>query len=190
VSERLGLNTQWILQRCVSAVTEPSGELEYVGFWVRVLASLIDTALLSLALWPLGHLLYKNIYLPAPDWDPNGPAALDLTQLHLQFSASDWFLELILPAVVVILFWMARQATPGKMVFGARVVDASSGLPPRLGQACVRYLGYYLSALFLCLGFIWVGIDPRKQGWHDKLAHTIVVRYRRSVPPPSAQAMR
>jgi uncharacterized RDD family membrane protein YckC len=165
-------------------MSEASGRLEYVGFWVRVLASLIDTALLALALWPLGHLLYRSIRLPSPDWDPNGPAAIDLTQLHLQFSASDWVLQVALPAVVVILFWMTRQATPGKMLFGARVVDAASGLPPSLWQACVRYLGYYISALFLCMGFIWVGIDPRKQGWHDKLAHTIVVRRRRPVPPP------
>ena len=170
----------------MAVAPDTSGTTEFVGFWIRVLAALIDTALLSLALWPFGQRLYRNIQLITPDWDPNGAPMLELTQLHLQFSSRDWLLELALPALVVILFWLARQATPGKMLFGARVVDASSGLPLRLSQACLRYLGYYLSALFLCLGFIWVGIDPRKQGWHDKLAHSVVVRKRRVArrPPP------
>jgi uncharacterized RDD family membrane protein YckC len=166
-------------------VNESGEKIEYVGFWVRVVAALIDTVLLSLALWPLGHRLYQSVRLPSPDWDPNGPAILDVSQLSLRFSGREWLLDVVLPAAVVILFWMARQATPGKMLFGARIVDASSGQPPRLGQALVRYLGYYLSSLFLCLGFIWVGLDPRKQGWHDKLAHTAVVRDRRPFTAPA-----
>jgi uncharacterized RDD family membrane protein YckC len=160
-------------------VAKPAEKTEYVGFWIRVAAALIDTLLLSLALWPLGHRLYQNLRLPSPDWDPSGPGVLDISQLSLQFSARDWLLEVLVPAAVVILFWMTRQATPGKMLFGARIVDASSGQPMRPGQAVVRYLGYYLSTLFLCLGFIWVGLDPRKQGWHDKLANSVVVRRRR-----------
>jgi uncharacterized RDD family membrane protein YckC len=39
-----------------------------------------------------------------------------------------------------------------------------------------RYLGYFVSAIPLFLGLIWVGIDGRKQGWHDKLAGTVVIR--------------
>lgn len=39
-----------------------------------------------------------------------------------------------------------------------------------------RYLGYFVSMLFLGLGCIWVAFDSRKQGWHDKLAGTVVVR--------------
>ncbi|MGA3156817.1 MAG: RDD family protein [Steroidobacteraceae bacterium] len=171
-------------------VIETDAKLEYVGFWIRVVAALIDTALVTVALWPLGHVLYRNIHLPSPDWDPNAPGALELSQLSqlsLHFSLSDVLLGVVLPAAVVIVFWIARQATPGKMVFGARIVDAISGRPPHLSQMLVRYLGYYLSTLFLCLGFIWVGLDPRKQGWHDKLANTVVVRHRRRIPLPPAQ---
>jgi uncharacterized RDD family membrane protein YckC len=163
----------------VVMASDASGPVEYVGFWIRAIATLIDTALVSLALWPLGHLLFRTVHLASPDWDPNSPGNLDLSQLQLQFSASDWLLQISLPAVIIILFWMARQATPGKMLFGARIVDASSGLPLRFGQACVRYLGYYISAVFMCMGFIWVGFDQRKQGWHDKLAHSVVVRHAR-----------
>ncbi|MEB0163493.1 RDD family protein, partial [Glaciimonas sp. CA11.2] len=73
-------------------------------------------------------------------------------------------------------FWTTKNATPGKMVIGATIVDAETGEPPSLKQHVIRYIGYYLSAIIFCLGFIWVGFDRKKQGWHDKLAGTVVVR--------------
>jgi uncharacterized RDD family membrane protein YckC len=42
-----------------------------------------------------------------------------------------------------------------------------------------RYVGYIISTIPLCLGFLWVGFDSKKQGWHDKIAGTVVVRNRR-----------
>jgi uncharacterized RDD family membrane protein YckC len=48
--------------------------------------------------------------------------------------------------------------------------------PLSWGQCIGRYFAYFLSFLGLCLGFMWVGWDERKQGWHDKLAGTLVVR--------------
>ena len=47
------------------------------------------------------------------------------------------------------------------------------------GQSVGRYLGYFLATLPLGLGLIWVAFDKKKQGWHDKLAHTVVVKYAR-----------
>lgn len=57
-----------------------------------------------------------------------------------------------------------------------RVVDAETGKTLSVGQAVARYLCYIISMLPLCLGFIWVAFDRRKQGWHDKIAQTVVVR--------------
>jgi uncharacterized RDD family membrane protein YckC len=85
----------------------------------------------------------------------------------------------VLPPLAVIAFWIARQATPGKMVLRAKIVDAETGEPPSRMQAIGRYLGYYVSLFGLGLGFFWVGWDKRKQGWHDKLAGTVVIRPRR-----------
>lgn len=82
----------------------------------------------------------------------------------------------VLPAVVVIAFWTAKHATPGKMVIGATIVDAKTGESPSFKQHVIRYLGYFVSTIPFCLGLIWVGLDKRKQGWHDKLAGTVVVR--------------
>jgi len=138
-------------------------ELEYVGFWARVGASIIDTLLVMVICMPLVTWYYGADY-----W---------LTAAFIRGPA-DFVINWILPAIAIVLFWIYRQATPGKMVISARIVDARTGGKPTTGQLIGRYLGYYVSTIPLCLGFIWVGLDPRKQGWHDKLAGTVVVRLR------------
>jgi uncharacterized RDD family membrane protein YckC len=77
---------------------------------------------------------------------------------------------------MVIIFWIVKSATPGKILLELSIVDAETGGKPSNGQLIGRYFAYYISVLPLMLGFIWVGFDKRKQGWHDKLAGTVVVR--------------
>jgi uncharacterized RDD family membrane protein YckC len=79
-------------------------------------------------------------------------------------------------ALVVLLFWVERQGTPGKLVLGLRIVDAATGGAPSLGRLTVRYVGYLVSALPFGLGYLWAIWDKRNQGWHDKMAGTLVVR--------------
>ncbi|MDI7266404.1 MAG: protein kinase [Myxococcota bacterium] len=143
----------------------PPAEPGYVGFWARLLAHLLDTLLLAALTTPLLVSIYGWEYFgeDAP-WLPRG--------------WPDVVVSWILPAAAVILLWKVRQATPGKMAIGAVIVDAHTGGKPSTGQLVGRYLGYFLSALPCCLGFVWVAFDPRKQGWHDKLAGTLVVRAR------------
>jgi uncharacterized RDD family membrane protein YckC len=136
-------------------------EFEYTGFWLRVLATIIDTILLMAVMVPLLIAIYGEDAL-ADGVTLTGPANI--------------LLSYVLPAIVVIAFWSSKHATPGKMVIGARIVDARTGAAPSLRQNVVRYLGYFLSTLFFFLGFIWVAFDKKKQGWHDKLAGTVVVR--------------
>jgi uncharacterized RDD family membrane protein YckC len=139
-------------------------DVEYVGFWARTGAALIDSILLLMIIAPLLYWFYGPQYFAAPE-SFTGPA--------------DLLLNWVLPALAVIVFWMYRQATPGKMVIGARIVDATTGQPPSTGQLIGRYLGYYVSMIPLCLGLVWVAFDARKQGWHDKLAGTVVIRDRK-----------
>ncbi|MBC7499619.1 MAG: RDD family protein [Herminiimonas sp.] len=139
-------------------------ELEYVGFWARVLASVIDTVLVLVVIMPILYAIYGSAYFDSTSLS-QGPA-------HIFFSY-------VMPAVAVLVFWIARQATPGKMAISARIVDARTGNKPTTGQYLVRYLGYYISMIPFGLGLLWVGIDSRKQGWHDKLAGTVVVRPKR-----------
>jgi uncharacterized RDD family membrane protein YckC len=137
---------------------------EYVGFWARVGAAIIDTVLAMVIVAPLLTYFYGAEY-----WIRTG---------SLIAGPADLLLNWILPAIAVILFWIYRQATPGKMAIGAKIVDAKTLGKPSTGQLVIRYLGYYVSIIPLMLGILWVGFDARKQGWHDKLAGTLVVRSR------------
>jgi uncharacterized RDD family membrane protein YckC len=135
--------------------------MEYVGFWERLCATLIDTVLQFVIVIPLTYALYGRLYSPSRSVFM-GPA--------------DLLINLVLPVIAVIGLWARFGATPGKMAMAAKIVDAKTGLPLTV-QACVlRYLGYVLSAIPFGLGFIWIALDPRKQGWHDKLAHSVVIR--------------
>jgi uncharacterized RDD family membrane protein YckC len=134
--------------------------LEYVGFWARVIASLLDTIVILLIAIPLTLLVYGR----------------DLATAMEGNTAADILISYVLPLFFVIGFWVARQATPGKMAFAARIVDACSGGKPSGVQWAIRYVGYFVSTIPFLLGLIWVAFDPRKQGWHDKLAGTVVVR--------------
>ena len=144
-------------------------DLVYVGFWPRVGAALIDGVLTSLIVFPIMLAVYGREYF--------GSTALVRGPVDFLFS---W----VLPAFATILFWVFKQATPGKMAIGARIVDAVTGEKPTTGKLVGRYFGYYLSTIVLLLGYIWVAFDPRKQGWHDKLAGTVVVRRPRESPEP------
>lgn len=136
-------------------------ELEYVGFWPRAGAALIDTILMGIIIWPILTLYYGESFWTSEDII-KGPL--------------DFLLSWVFPAVAVILFWVTKQATPGKMAVSAKIVDAKTGNVPSTGRMIGRYFAYFLSLIPLGLGYIWVAFDERKQGWHDKLAGTIVVR--------------
>ena len=135
--------------------------LAYVGFWIRVWASLIDSILLLILIVPIGLYVFGTNVL-----DTSRPPS----------EAGNFFLSWVIPMLVVLVFWIRRQATPGKLLFHARIVDAATLGEPRPMQLVVRYLGYYVSMLFVFLGFAWVAFDQRKQGLHDKIANTLVVR--------------
>lgn len=65
--------------------------------------------------------------------------------------------------------------TIGKMITGTRVVSSDGG-PVSLLSAIVRFLAYIPSGVLLCAGFLWILWDPERQGWHDMLADTVVIR--------------
>lgn len=146
-----------------------SSNVEYAGFWVRLWATLIDTFIICLFTWPLLILIYGWSYLTEPNF-VHGPI--------------DFLLSWVLPTVAIILFWIAKQATPGKMAIAAEIVDARTGNKPTSGQLVGRYFGYFASTIPFGLGFLWVAFDPRKQGWHDKMAGTVVIRKKGGVTQP------
>jgi len=153
------MDTKGIINQA-DPISKPQ-ELEYVGFWPRLGASLIDTVLSIIILYPLLYVLYGKEYFASE---------------HLVAGVGDFILTYVLPAIAVIVFWVYKSATPGKMAIKARIVDAKTGRQPSKGQLIGRYFAYYVSTIPLFMGFLWIAWDPRKQGWHDKLAGTVVVR--------------
>jgi len=71
--------------------------------------------------------------------------------------------------------WSRGGQTVGYMVMRLKVVRAADGGPLSGGQAIGRFLGYIISAAVFYLGFIWILFDAKRQGWHDKLANTVVI---------------
>ncbi|MCR9279435.1 MAG: RDD family protein [Pseudomonadaceae bacterium] len=160
--------------RSPSAALETEAQFDFqpVGFWIRLVASIVDSALFLAIVFPLSWLIY-------------GDAFFNSESLYLGFW--DGVLNYVFPIAATIAFWKFRSATPGKMIFGAVIVDADSHDKPSTGQLIGRYFSYIPATLVFFLGFLWIAWDPLKQGWHDKLAGTMVVRRRKdSVGPGQA----
>ena len=143
--------------------------MEYVGFWARTGATIIDWLLLLAIVTPLLVSIYGWDYFDSEEWLA-GPA--------------DFLITWVFPAVATVMFWAYKRATPGKMVVSAQIVDARTGEAASIGQLIGRYLAYFVSFIPLFLGIVWVAFDDRKQGWHDKLAGTVVIRPRNRSPRP------
>jgi uncharacterized RDD family membrane protein YckC len=142
----------------------PPLQFQYVGFWMRFVAFLIDSAVLLVVLVPLLLAIYGRQY-----FDPE--------RLLSGASAGAWdiAIQIFVPAIAAIVFWRYRSATPGKMAISAVIVDANTGGAPSTRQLTLRYIGYFVSMFPLFLGFAWIGFDRRKQGFHDKIAGTLVI---------------
>ena len=140
---------------------------EYAGFWVRVGASLIDLALLLMITLPLTLMIYGSDMVWNSEDIILGPA--------------DFLINYSLPFFATIIFWMYKSATPGKMVLHLKVLDEITGDKLTIGQSIGRYFAYIPAMLIFMLGIFWVAWDKKKQGWHDKLAKTVVVRNKRQV---------
>lgn len=161
----------------------------YVGFWKRILAFVIDCLVLIVILLPVMIAVYGSGYIDrarsefAGLLSSSGDTNADLVRVLDILSRPDSALAAILDIrvqialiVATILFWRFRSATPGKMVVKARIADAKTLGKPSTGQLTGRFFAYIVSFIPACLGFLWIAFDKRKQGWHDKLAGTVVIQ--------------
>lgn len=138
---------------------------EYAGFVSRLLAYGIDITVIVIMLVALGWLVDTVTRLfPTLLFEGNGLIQVALAGVVAVVTAGIYYL----------FFWTLAGQTPGKMLLGLRIVSLD-GSRLTLWQALRRFIGYFLSALPLYAGYWWVLIDNRRQGWHDKLAGTVVV---------------
>jgi uncharacterized RDD family membrane protein YckC len=157
-------------------ITDSAGiaaQPRYVGFWARFLAMIIDNVWVTIVLALVVVAFFGQDFMANMMMIPDGSA--EMAGMAAQ-GAGSFLAQLLLPAVLIVGFWVWKAATPGKMVISAEIVDAKTLGKPSTGQLIVRYIGYFISAFAFGLGFLWVAFDKRKQGWHDKIAGTLVVK--------------
>lgn len=147
-------NNSPLPQNQPTPVSSPT--LEYAGFWRRFLAYNVDVWILLIISLSLSVTLgfTKNEFVSF-------------------FRA---ILGLLISAGYFIFFWINQNGqTLGKKLLAIRVVR-EDGRAMDISTAILRYIGYLISSFVLSLGFLWIGWDKRKQGWHDKIAKTFVVK--------------
>lgn len=166
------------------------GGSPYASFERRMLANMIDTLLILVLIMPLMK-PFMTVADPAIHYIQGLTAQREQGALTVQnynievvtyvlgeggrLLLLDLTYQTILMGVVILAFWFYRAATPGKMLLNMHIVDAKTGDKPTRKQCIIRYLGYMVAVLPLMIGFIWILFDKKRQGWHDKLAGTVVV---------------
>ncbi|MDX5438119.1 MAG: RDD family protein [Pontibacter sp.] len=137
--------------------------LQYASFWKRMAAIFIDAMIISFVL---------NLLI------------LPLLGINLTPELTDIPGRLQIQGVTALIGWLyyagfessARQATPGKQIFGIFVTD-TEGYPISFARATGRYFGKMLSGLILLIGYVMAAFTERRQALHDKLAHTLVLQH-------------
>ncbi|MCK9229158.1 MAG: RDD family protein [Syntrophales bacterium] len=141
----------------------------YGGFWRRALAIWMDGLIIQLLI----ALAFITIRFTLPDSMGQSMGS------YSTFVTSYVYLSVgvLMNMAYYTIFHGAGGQTPGKWVVGVKVIR-DTGEEMTLGYAFLRWVGYLVSYMFLCLGFLWAAFDGRKQGWHDKIAGTLVIRTR------------
>ncbi|SEM70530.1 Uncharacterized membrane protein YckC, RDD family [Syntrophus gentianae] len=138
----------------------------YGGFWKRSFAYLVDKIILFFIC-----LLFLVVGLSALSSGFNG---LEPGKIIGRFSLIYYLTTHLLGMLYFTYFHGISGQTPGKMLLGLQVIQ-SSGEKMTLGLAFLRWVGSIFSGLILYLGFLWIIFDRKKQGWHDKIAETLVI---------------
>ena len=138
-------------------------EIRYDGFWIRFLAFIVDNIAGAILTLPLVAFI-----------------TIDMTQLgdpeYVADLRTKLYLMILFVLVVIVACWKYLAATPGKLLFKAYIANAEDFQPASTTQLIVRALVYIPSFFIFGLGFVWIGLDKRKQGWHDKVAKTVVIK--------------
>ena len=162
----------------------PAPGWEFAGFWVRTIAWVIDGFILGAIttfFWFVVLAVSAAIGLGAAasvTTDANlteEQVAVVGVGILLAFTLLG-VLTLCITVLYFVLLWVKRGATIGQSVLGLRVARERDGGPIGWGTAIVRYIMLMIGFWIFYLGVIWVAFEPRKRGWHDMVAGTLVVK--------------
>ncbi|HQF89775.1 MAG TPA: RDD family protein [Methanofastidiosum sp.] len=139
---------------------------EHAGFLPRLVAWIIDTIILGI----VGRIVaipFGTSYSYGYDMGYN-------TGFNL--GSIGTILTAIVGLAYIMYFEGGKGATPGKMVMKLKVIGTDGRMPIGYGTAFIRWIGKIISTVVILLGYIWILFDKEKQGWHDKIANTFVVK--------------
>ena len=155
--------------------------VRYAGFWLRTGACIADSIFANILFYLYDAAFGLGIMRKELDKE-SGDFSEFLDTYHRDLfglaSSGEFIFSCVLLPFAIIVCWSLWQATPGKMMGGVKIVDATTGAKPTLGQFVIRYCFYHLTWVLFGLPFIIVGLHERKQGIHDMIARTVVVKTR------------
>lgn len=149
----------------------------YAGFISRLMAMVIDTVIISFSYVAITWFISVTVTMlqvrkVLEFWIENIFGVVGIIDRFTSPSAIGTA-ALLYAVFYYVFFWSLTGQTPGKAVLGLRVVTTKGERISPL-RAALRFCGYIVSAVPLFLGFIWILLDNRRQGWHDKIAGTYV----------------
>lgn len=146
-------------------------EGEPAGFWIRFLAYLIDSIILSLL---MAVIWAPSVFITIrAATSGEAPGALAAILPFLSF-----LLGTAAALGYILWFWANRGATPGKKMLGLKIVREDGEEPIGWGTAFMRLVGYMVSGFVLYIGFLMIAFNPEKKGLHDMIAKTRVLKIR------------
>ena len=184
----------------------PSAGYEYAGFWRRVWAYLLDGLIVGIPFWIVAAPLTANTFASAGisilfqpgsyQVDPSTgllvatattQAALTTMSATLGPLVDQLFVAFsLVQGVYFTVLWSLRGASLGQELLGVEVRRVTDGQRLSLARGWLRIFGFFIDGIALDIGFAWAAFDSRKQGWHDKIAGTVVVKQSgpRTTPAP------
>ena len=147
----------------------------YAGFWLRVVALIIDGIIINLVSGIAQFALFGS-FASAGAFSPEMSPELMFTRLAGQIGLAV-ALSTVMNACYEAFFVAYMGATPGKLALGLKIVRPDGG-PVSLGRAFGRYFAKFLSAMILGIGYIMVAFDSQKRGLHDMICDTRVIMTR------------
>ncbi|NOZ12940.1 MAG: FHA domain-containing protein [Acidobacteria bacterium] len=147
------------------ATPSPKQNTEYGGFWIRLVAYIIDAFILGIPMVIINTIAMAII--------------LRNVSSMAMYTAASIFLILIFTALslaYILIGWSKFGTTIGKRIFRLYVVDDQTGRAPTMGKAFLRLVGYIIDGLTFYIGFLMIAFTADKRGLHDMIAKTHVVK--------------
>jgi len=159
-------------------VVVQSGNVEYAGFGIRLLAWLIDSLVL-LFLSFITALIFGFFIAIAFLLIDLSIVSADSSIVTFLTNFISGFVGFSVNLLYFTLFWSSKfQGTPGKILLGLKIVDAN-GNKISYSKALIRYISTMVSSLLLGIGYLLIIFDGKKQALHDKLASTYVIKVKK-----------